>query len=41
MVIEYVGELIRNEVAERREKVYESQVGGDGGSRVVLGGCCG
>lgn len=27
MIIEYIGELIRNEVANRREGVYESQVG--------------
>ena len=26
MVIEYIGDLIRNEVANRREKTYESQV---------------
>ena len=26
MVIEYIGELIRNEVAEYREKLYDSQV---------------
>ena len=26
MVIEYIGELIRNEVAEKREKMYEMQV---------------
>ena len=26
MVIEYIGELIRNEVAEKREKEYEDQV---------------
>ena len=25
MVIEYIGELIRNEVAEKREKLYEQQ----------------
>ena len=25
MVIEYIGELIRNEVAETRERLYESQ----------------
>ena len=28
MVIEYIGELIRNEVAEKREKQYEEQVRG-------------
>ena len=28
MVIEYIGELIRNEVAEYREKLYDSQVNG-------------
>ena len=26
MVIEYIGELIRNEVCEKRETFYESQV---------------
>ncbi len=26
MIIEYIGELIRNEVANRREKLYEAQV---------------
>ncbi len=26
MVIEYIGELIRNEVANRREKQYQEQV---------------
>ena len=26
MVIEYIGELIRNEVANRREKIYEETV---------------
>ena len=26
MIIEYIGELIRNEVANRREKLYEEQV---------------
>ena len=26
MIIEYIGELIRNEVANRRENVYEAQV---------------
>jgi Ni,Fe-hydrogenase I cytochrome b subunit len=26
MVIEYIGELIRNEVANRREKLYDQQV---------------
>ena len=25
MVIEYIGQLIRNEVAEKREKLYEQQ----------------
>lgn len=25
MVIEYIGELIRNEVANKREKLYEQQ----------------
>lgn len=28
MVIEYIGTIIRNEVANRREKIYEEQVGG-------------
>jgi histone-lysine N-methyltransferase MLL3 len=27
MVIEYIGTVIRNEVADRKEKLYESQVG--------------
>ena len=26
MVIEYIGQLISNEVAEKREKIYEQQV---------------
>lgn len=26
MVIEYIGQLIRNEVAESNERIYESQV---------------
>lgn len=26
MVIEYIGTVIRNEVANRREKIYEAQV---------------
>lgn len=26
MIIEYIGELIRNEVANRREKLYQTQV---------------
>lgn len=26
MVIEYIGTIIRNEVANRKEKLYESQV---------------
>lgn len=30
MVIEYIGTVIRNEVANRREKIYESQVPGPG-----------
>ena len=33
MVIEYIGTIIRNEVANRREKIYEEQVGGLGGHR--------
>lgn len=28
MVIEYIGTIIRNEVANRKEKLYESQVWG-------------
>ena len=28
MVIEYIGDLIRNEVANRREKEYDDQVRG-------------
>lgn len=31
MVIEYIGTIIRNEVANRREKIYEEQVWADGG----------
>lgn len=30
MVIEYIGTIIRNEVANRREKIYEEQVGRGG-----------
>lgn len=30
MVIEYIGTIIRNEVANRREKIYEEQVLEDG-----------
>lgn len=33
MVIEYIGTIIRNEVANRKEKLYESQVW------LVLGRC--
>lgn len=33
MVIEYIGTIIRNEVANRKEKLYESQV------RVVVVHC--
>ena len=29
MVIEYIGDLIRNEVANRREKMYDVQVSSD------------
>jgi hypothetical protein len=29
MVIEYIGELIRNEVANRREQLYQQQVEND------------
>lgn len=37
MVIEYIGTIIRNEVANRREKIYEEQVGlRRGGSRELL-----
>lgn len=32
MVIEYIGTIIRNEVANRREKIYEEQVWADGPS---------
>lgn len=42
MVIEYIGTIIRNEVANRREKIYEEQVGvwwGGGGHPVGLRGC--
>lgn len=35
MVIEYIGTIIRNEVANRREKVYEEQV------LQYSGACCG
>lgn len=35
MVIEYIGTIIRNEVANRREKIYEEQVRADRG--VILG----
>lgn len=31
MVIEYIGTIIRNEVANRREKIYEEQVWADRG----------
>lgn len=34
MVIEYIGTIIRNEVANRKEKLYESQVG------LVFVHCC-
>lgn len=37
MVIEYIGTIIRNEVANRREKIYEEQVWADGGAIVVHG----
>lgn len=42
MVIEYIGTIIRNEVANRREKIYEEQVGvwwGGVGHPVGLRGC--
>lgn len=44
MVIEYIGTIIRNEVANRREKIYEEQVGvwwggGVGGHPVGRRGC--
>lgn len=42
MVIEYIGTIIRNEVANRREKIYEEQVGvwwGRGGHPVGRRGC--
>lgn len=41
MVIEYIGTIIRNEVANRREKIYEEQVGlwlDVGGLRWDVGG---
>lgn len=43
MVIEYIGTIIRNEVANRREKIYEEQVRGRdpraGGSGLGSGPC--
>lgn len=36
MVIEYIGELIRSEVAEARERVYEEQVRNPSGSHWKL-----
>lgn len=38
MVIEYIGTIIRNEVANRREKIYEEQVGALGGFWGAVGG---
>lgn len=35
MVIEYIGTIIRNEVANRKEKLYESQVGSAGMVRMA------
>ena len=48
MVIEYIGELIRNEVAEKREKEYEQQHRGiymfrlldDIGKRLIIRPTC-
>lgn len=37
MVIEYIGTIIRNEVANRREKIYEEQVWADRGAIMVHG----
>lgn len=37
MVIEYIGTIIRNEVANRREKIYEEQVWADRRAIVVYG----
>ena len=36
MVIEYIGQLISNEVAEKREKIYEQQVSEGAGVKVYL-----
>lgn len=41
MVIEYIGTIIRNEVANRREKIYEEQVGIQWDVRGSLVGCGG
>lgn len=38
MVIEYIGTIIRNEVANRREKIYEEQVWAGRGAIMVCGG---
>lgn len=37
MVIEYIGTIIRNEVANRREKIYEEQVWAGRGAIMVRG----
>lgn len=37
MVIEYIGTIIRNEVANRREKIYEEQVWAGRGAVLVYG----
>lgn len=37
MVIEYIGTIIRNEVANRREKIYEEQVWTGRGAILVYG----
>ena len=37
MVIEYIGTIIRNEVANRREKIYEEQVWAGRGAIMVCG----
>lgn len=39
MVIEYIGTIIRNEVANRREKIYEEQVWTGRGTVLVYGLC--
>lgn len=39
MVIEYIGTIIRNEVANRREKIYEEQVRAGRGAVLARGPC--